>query len=110
MSFEALKKLLPRISVAHHIPERIRLKIDISLDEIRKSDLQPVKDFQAVLDRLPGIREVKLNMLAKSSTIRYDKNVIPFEAWDDFLAQRNTAFAMNLEQILETGYREIFNA
>ncbi|MCD8516856.1 MAG: hypothetical protein LRY61_06255 [Burkholderiaceae bacterium] len=79
VSFEALKKLLPRISVAHHIPERIRLKIDISLDEIRKSDLQPVKDFQAVLDRLPGIREVKLNMLAKSSTIRYDKNVIPFE-------------------------------
>lgn len=108
-AYDDFKRLLPRISVAHHVKERIRLKIDISLDEIRKTDLQPAKDFQGVLDRLPGIREVRVNVLAKSSTIVYDETVIPFDAWADFLAQKQTAPAMKLAQILEEGYREVFD-
>lgn len=103
--------LLAQLSVAHHIPGRLRLKAEMAgLQTILTTADQSEKDSPPIsgagidavvsfLDQLrmaPGVRAIRVNNLARSCTIGYDTAVIPPEAWNDLLAGQKTPEASAL--------------
>lgn len=75
-----------RLSVAHHVPGRIRVRLDGPVDADLKAAAGQAKAFVASLSTMAGIRSVALNPLAKSCTIEYDIHVIPASAWTGLLS------------------------
>lgn len=109
VSFKALSTFLCDVRIAHHIRGRIRLKLEGRATSIGASRVD-AGAFQALLDRTPGVRSVQVNLLARSCTIQYDPEVIPEQAWADYLAGTASEAAAVLERILCESYREIGNA
>jgi hypothetical protein len=72
--------------IAHHIPGRVRLKLDGPISGELKSLAEDAKRFSAALSTTAGIRTISLNPLAKSCTIEYDPAIIPPSAWAGFLS------------------------
>lgn len=107
--FEALRDCLRSLHIAHHIKGRIRFKLDPSASVPNPSSAR-LQALQAVVDRIPGVRSVNFNLLARSCTVTYDPLAIPHEAWGDLLAGRDTAAAAMLERILYDTYQEVGNA
>lgn len=107
--FETLRDCLRSLHIAHHIKGRIRLKLDPSpsAPNLSSAGLQAL---QAVCDRIPGVRSVNFNLLARSCTVTYDPLLIPYEAWADLLAGRDSSSARALESILYDTYKEVGNA
>ncbi|MBR9973321.1 cation transporter [Magnetospirillum sulfuroxidans] len=72
--------------IAHHIPGRVRLKLDGPISGDLKNLAEDAKRFSAALAATAGIRTIALNPLAKSCTIEYDPAIIPSAAWAGFLS------------------------
>lgn len=72
--------------VAHHIPGRIRLKLDAPVDGELKAMADDAKRFATALSTMAGIRSLSLNPLARSCTIEYDPSIIPPPAWGGLLS------------------------
>ncbi|MFT3717438.1 heavy-metal-associated domain-containing protein [Pseudorhodoferax sp.] len=107
--FEELRVFLRDLHIAHHIRGRIRLKLDtrpVSMDVPRAQ----ARGFQAVLDHIPGVASVQVNLLARSCTVHYDPKVIPERAWGDLLDGVDSDAAAILERILHDAYLEVVNA
>ena len=107
--FEELRVLLSDVRIAHHIRGRVRLKLEsrsVSIDVPRAQ----ARAFQSLLDRIPGVASVKVNLLARSCTVQYDPAVIPEQAWSDLLAGIDSDAAAILERILHDAYLEAGNA
>lgn len=97
----------PYLRVAHHIPGRIRLKIDLAvLDEpsIRAVGTDALADALGVIR---GVHAITLNKLARSCTIEYDRVTIPDAAWPDLLAGHTSPAAGVLIDIIEQKYMEV---
>lgn len=60
--------LLKKVQVAHHIPGRIRLKLN---GQLSSSVTEPAPDLHSRLSALPSITDVRINALARSATITY---------------------------------------
>jgi hypothetical protein len=82
--FERFQSYIPLIRIAHHIPGRIRFKLNQADARIQQLAGQ-AGHFGAVWQGVPGIRSAKLNLLARSCTVEYDPQLIPFQAWPDLL-------------------------
>ncbi|ENO78479.1 HMA2 domain-containing protein [Thauera mechernichensis] len=107
--FEELRAFLREVRIAHHIRGRIRLKVEaaaVSIDFPRER----AQVFQSLLDHIPGVRSVQVNLLARSCTVQYDPALIPERAWSDLLDGRVSDAAAILERILRDTYVEIGNA
>lgn len=106
--FRHLTRCLDRV---HHIPGRIRYRVNLAeaLGNVGRSPWG-VSDLDRVLERLPGIRSVRINLAAFSFVVEYDPRVIPPPAWDDILEGRETPEAGVLLDILETRFRELTHA
>lgn len=89
-SQSSLLRFAEALSIAHHIPGRIRLKLSGSALADLSAMAQDAKRFVAALSGVDGIRSVSLNPLAKSCTIEYDSKVIEDSAWRDLAAQTIT--------------------
>lgn len=79
-------RLATRTDIAHHIPGRIRLRLragEALPDAVGGLSAERVR--QAIV-ALPGIRDVRVNLLARSCTIEYDDQAIPPQAWIDLVA------------------------
>ncbi|MCK6411004.1 MAG: cation transporter [Azonexus sp.] len=106
-----LAALMPRIAtylaIAHQIPGRIRFKIDAGV--LKDPALQALGDrgLSDALGVIPGVREIRINKLARSCTVEYDGTIIPDIAWSDLLAGRRTAAAATLLGIIENKYDEV---
>lgn len=77
---DAVKQLLKKIQVAHHIPGRIRLKLN---GQPTFSATEPTPDIQSRLSTLPFVIDIRINALARSATITYtpDEHIVGcFEA------------------------------
>ena len=72
-----LMKLAPHTQIAHHIPGRIRLKIAVSA-----LDLIQGVDVEALLARLPGVKNLRINPPAMSAIVEYDQRLLPFDLWE----------------------------
>jgi len=81
-----LLRFATALSVAHHIPGRIRLKLNAPLGPELMAMAAEAKRFGQALSATAGIRAVDLNALARSCTIQYDPAVIPPAAWTGLLA------------------------
>ncbi|MDV7212058.1 HMA2 domain-containing protein [Azotobacter beijerinckii] len=107
-AFDELRDSLVYIRVVHHIQGRIRLKLVAGYESLAGQGRQ-ARQFQSILDRTPGVHGVRVNLLARSCTVEYDPQVIPVEAWDDFLTGVESPAAAILEQILREIHREILH-
>ncbi|UCZ56070.1 hypothetical protein LGV61_10085 [Desulfurispirillum indicum] len=76
---EELLTLFERVQVAHHIPGRIRLKIKGRAPQWLTSD---PASTQTQIEALRGVLQVKLNPLAGSATITYERTPEAFEHFD----------------------------
>ena len=109
---EKLQRFGACVHIAPHLPGRIRLRLCElpALDEKEQSLLAQARDFRDLLDSIPGIRSVRVNLLARSCTVEYDRAVIPFQAWPDFLAGVRSDEAGVLITIIEEKYTEVAGA
>lgn len=109
VAFEELRSALVSVRIAHHIRGRVRFKLG-PVPAGLEAHARTAKRFDAVLVRVPGVHAVRANLLARSCTVDYDVEVIPMEAWADFLAGTESAAAAILECILRDTYRDICHA
>ncbi|EIC30061.1 HMA2 domain-containing protein [Methylomicrobium album] len=109
-TFEQLRGYLDRVNIAHHIRGRIRLRLQAYPKELPLPDPDDTGQFQALIEQTPGVRSVRINPLARSCLIEYDPQVIPDQAWKDFIAGDSSAAALILEHILRDTYQEIIHA
>lgn len=99
------------VRVVHHIRGRIRLRL-IQMPEMpRLANKQWTGgNVQRVLEDVRGIRSLRVNPLALSCTVEYDPDLIPADAWAEFIAGRHTPAAAVLDGLLRQAYEEIAHA
>ncbi len=95
------------LRIAHQIPGRIRFKIDP--DVLNDSTLSQLGEegVSNALGAIRGVHDIRINKLARSCTVEYDKAIIPDHAWGDLLAGRATPAAHALLGIIEDKYEEV---
>lgn len=97
----------PYLHIAHQIPGRVRLKLDAAaLDAPVLRELGGDR-LKQVLGSVRGVRDISLNLLARSCVVAYDNAVIPDAAWPDLLAERRSDAAATLVGILREKYEEV---
>ncbi|WP_051340265.1 heavy-metal-associated domain-containing protein [Azospirillum halopraeferens] len=98
---DGLRRLVAALRIVHHIPGRIRLKLEAAAGAVPVT-AGDAGAFDRALSGLSGIRSVRLNPLARSCTIEYDPALIPPSAWPDLLAGRDTPGAAGLLRLVAT--------
>jgi len=99
-SWHVLSTYAPHLRIAHQIAGRVRLKLAAAaLDDpqVRALDGARLKEALATVH---GVREIAINLLARSCTVAYDNLTIPDAAWPDLLAGRRTPAATTLLELL----------
>lgn len=109
MDFDELLNYLDKVNIAHHIRGRVRLRLTSYPKELSSPESY-LSSFQSILDKTPGIKSVRMNLLARSCLVEYDPNLIPDQAWKDFIAHINSSDAQILEQTMRNIYQEITHA
>lgn len=100
-----LRALTGLLTVAHHIPGRIRLKLNAGA--LPGGIGFETKRFAGALDSIFGIHGIHFNKLARSVTVEYDNKAIPDRAWPDLLANRPSPEAAALLNRLQEGYSHL---
>lgn len=95
-----LSRFVSVLSIAHHIPGRIRLKLAGSLDVHMATLANDANSFARAAQQTPGIHSVSVNPLAKSCTVEYDAVLIPPVAWADLLSGQSGPDADRLRRAL----------
>lgn len=89
--FLALRRF---VSIAHHVPGRIRLKLDMAaLAQLPKRDPRP---FMELFKRIDGVTLTRINGAALSVVVEYDPCKIAVPVWSRLL----TAEKAEIEEIL----------
>lgn len=71
------------VSIAHHVPGRIRLKLDLAaLMHLPKVDTAP---FVALVGRIKGVKTTRLNAAALTVVVEYDPHLISASLWPQLL-------------------------
>ncbi|MGV6872061.1 hypothetical protein ACUSIJ_05130 [Pseudochelatococcus sp. B33] len=71
------------LAIAHHVPGRIRLKLDVAaLGQLPDVDTEP---FAALAQRIPGVKAIRVNAAALSAVIEYDVRLIAAPVWERLL-------------------------
>lgn len=108
---ERFRRFLGAVRIVHHIPGRIRMKLEpVEVDAEERDRLSAARGFQHTLDRLPGVKSLRVNLLARSCIVEYDRALIPPDAWGDLLGGVRSAPAEQLWEILVTHYAEFRDA
>lgn len=93
-----LQRLAPHLTVAHHTQGRIRLRLaPAGVAELDPANAAWLQRLQAVM---PGVREVDVNPLARSITVRYDPQRYP-KACIERLAEGILPPEIKLDQLAE---------
>lgn len=95
-----LSRVISTLSIAHHIPGRIRLKLTGTLDVSVTTLANDVQGFAQAARQTPGIRSISVNPLARSCTVEYDVTQIPPAAWVDLLSGNHAPAADQLRHAL----------
>lgn len=100
MAFDAhgLLDLRRHLSIVHHLPGRIRLRLGAAL---WGSAARIERDrFRTLLDGLDGIRDVRVNVAVASVVIEYDPEQIPPDNWETLVRGSAAAAGDLLDQWL----------
>ena len=108
LTFQQLRAGLESVDIVHHIRGRIRFKLDIArlAKLFQKGDFsaEQARQFHHVASRMPGVKSVKVNLMARSCTVEYDPHAIPEQSWSDFLTGVNSSAAGIVERLLHDAY------
>lgn len=81
--------------IAHHIPGRVRLKLEGKAG----GAVAEVRRFVDAASKASGIRSVNVNLLARSCVVEYDPALIAPSAWQDIVDGTRSPHA---EQLLRS--------
>lgn len=94
--------LRTHLRVVHHLPGRIRLKWNppAQLPESvpAMSAHEAIQHLQAQATHIPGLLALRVNPMARSCVLEYSPDVIPMQAWEDWLSGQMTPAAQVLHQ------------
>ncbi|MDW8319558.1 MAG: hypothetical protein RMN53_17165 [Anaerolineae bacterium] len=95
---ETLLGLRRHLSIVHHLPGRIRLRLAPCLwaDAARWDDA----GLRDSLQRLEGIRAVRVNKAVASVIIEYDPQLVPPQQWETLVHGEDMVAAEILERWL----------
>lgn len=105
------QELARHLQIVHHIPGRIRFKMNVLQLERGQIDLlRQAASLRDSLGNIPGIKDVRINPLAFTCIVEYDPARIPAQAWSDVLSGAPTAEASVLLDIMARKYQEVVRA
>lgn len=81
-----LLRVAGSLQIAHHIPGRVRFKLDVPVSQLRASVIDDAKQLKQAIQNIPGVRAVNLNAMARSCTVEYDHAYISPVAWEHVAA------------------------
>ncbi len=76
----SLLLLARHVNIVHHIPGRIRLRLQPSILKVA-GDL----DIEKLADSLPGILRTRVNMIVGSVTIEYNSSQLSPDLWESMI-------------------------
>ncbi|OPX40024.1 MAG: hypothetical protein B1H13_08475 [Desulfobacteraceae bacterium 4484_190.3] len=91
MDFKILTQLRRHLSMAHHVPGRIRIKFNSSL-----SDYPQATEILNSFKSLPGIKNVRINFLGRSFVIEYDRKRIHPDLLQEFFTTEDFSQAQTI--------------
>lgn len=93
---ESLWRFATMLNIAHHIPGRVRLKVAAGAEAGLAAAVDEAKSFVRAVERVPGIRSINLNLLARSCVVEYDPSQIAPMAWGDLVSGNRTEATVQL--------------
>ncbi len=78
---DAIVELAPHVRVAHHVAGRIRLKILPLGVEMLTRRQHESGSADSPVERLPGVRKLRTNPIARSVVVEYDEEVLTNDLW-----------------------------
>ncbi|MGY3945287.1 hypothetical protein [Aeromonas tecta] len=83
---EQLRALTRHLTIAHHIPGRVRFKLKLgALASPELGQLSQVGQLKQMIETMPGIRDLRVNPAALSCVVEYDTAEIPPPLWESLL-------------------------
>jgi hypothetical protein len=86
MGPQTIRDIAALLRIAHHIPGRVRLKLEGDLGGGLGQAVEDARRFVRSAASTPGIRTVNLNVMARSCVVEYDPGIISPTAWQDLVA------------------------
>lgn len=93
---EEIKDILPYIRIAHHIPGRIRLKLDMK--GLKKL---PLSELNGKLKGIKGIENIRINPLARSVIIYYNPKNFSISQIEKFISASSNNTPSTLLKLFE---------
>ncbi len=91
-----IKDILPYIRIAHHIPGRIRLRLDMK--GFKKF---PLSELNGKLKGIKGIENIRINPLASSVVIHYNPKTFPISQIEKFISASDNNTPSTLLKLFE---------
>ncbi|MGX2981958.1 hypothetical protein [Helicobacter sp. 23-1045] len=101
ISNDDISQVAEFFSIVHHIPGRIRIRVNVSkIPAIKKwAKETPLREILggsesesaiiAFLQNLPLVRKIKVNALIGSATIEYDKTLFAPNLWESWVKKES---------------------
>ena len=103
MDFNTLANLRKYLTIKHHVPGRIRIKINpVVLAEPMAKEL-----MQSKMSKPPGVDGVRFNALARSVVIEYDARRIAPDLLEDIVNAKDDAEAADKVRELDAVLRGV---
>jgi hypothetical protein len=81
---EAVLEHRGEVSIIHHVPGRIRVRVSRALAARARGNVDPQR-LDRVIRAIGGVEDVRVNPAVGSVTIRYDKSTIEPDWWNTLL-------------------------
>lgn len=89
------------LSIIHHVPGRIRVRISRALGARARASVDP-DSLDRVIRAISGIEDVRVNPAVGSVTIRYDKSTIDPDWWSTLLEGDSKDAKQLIEKLVAT--------
>ena len=94
---------LNALTIAHHVPGRIRLNLSGTLPAAPQG---AERALSILKERVPAITDLRVNLLARSCTVAYDTNAIIPRWWEQLILERDPELLQKLTHQIEI-YKEL---
>ncbi len=104
---EQLRNITRHLTIAHHIPGRIRLKLLRGAFSNREMDaLGQVGSLHNMIAIMPGIQALRVNLAAMSCVVEYDTSEIPCALWESLLSGEESEAVHDMLARIEHHYQQ----
>lgn len=102
ISSSDISQIAEFFSIVHHIPGRIRIRVNVAkipaikkwakstnLREFLGENEASEKMIIALLEKLPAVKNIKVNAIIGSATIEYDSSLFAPNLWDSWVKKEH---------------------